>query len=112
MQIHYPGTRPSKIKSITIEASKKVNTTDDKIKALENKLETLKDISEPSRQQLEELADLENQIHSLYENKTDAARLRAKVDWYEKGEQSTKYFFNLDPLMSLIYFLEPLSCRH
>jgi hypothetical protein len=37
-----------KIKSITIEASKKVNTTDDKIKALENKLETLKDISEPS----------------------------------------------------------------
>jgi hypothetical protein len=29
-----------KIKSITIEASKKVNTTDDKIKALENKLET------------------------------------------------------------------------
>ena len=85
-----------KIKSITIEASKKVNTTDDKIKALENKLETLKDISEPSRQQLEELADLENQIHSHYENKTDAARLRAKVDWYEKGEQSTKYFFNLE----------------
>ena len=85
-----------KIKSITIEASKKVNTTDDKIKALENKLETLKDISEPSRQQLEELADLETQIHSHYENKTDAARLRAKVDWYEKGEQSTKYFFNLE----------------
>ena len=85
-----------KIKSITIEASKKVNTTDDKIKALENRLETLKDISEPSRQQLEELADLENQIHSHYENKTDAARLRAKVDWYEKGEQSTKYFFNLE----------------
>jgi hypothetical protein len=59
-----------KIKSITIEASKKVNITDDKIKALENKLETLKDISEPSRQQL--------------------------VDWYEKGEQSTKYVFNLE----------------
>jgi hypothetical protein len=36
------------------------------------------------------------QIHSHYENKTDAARLRAKVDWYEKGEQSTKYFFNLE----------------
>ena len=85
-----------KIKSITIEASKKVSTTDDKIKALENKLETLKDISEPSRQTLEELADLENQIHSHYENKTDAARLRAKVDWYEKGEQSTKYFLNLE----------------
>ena len=79
-----------------IKASKKVNTTDDKIKALKNKLETLKDISEPSRQQLEELADLESQIHSHYENKTDAARLRAKVDWYEKGEQSTKYFFNLE----------------
>jgi hypothetical protein len=59
-----------KIKSITIESSKKVNITDDKIKALENKLETLKDISEPSRQQL--------------------------VDWYEKGEQSTKYVFNLE----------------
>ena len=23
-------------------------------------------------------------------------RLRAKVDWYEKGEKSTKYFFNLE----------------
>ena len=23
-------------------------------------------------------------------------RLRAKGDWYEKGEQSTKYFFNLE----------------
>jgi hypothetical protein len=68
MQIHYPGTRPSR----------------------ENKLETLKDISEPSRQQLEELADLENQIHSHYENKTDATRLRAKVDWCEKREQSRK----------------------
>ena len=75
-----------KIKSITIEAPKI-------IKAPEKKLKTLKDISESSRQQLEELADLENQIHSHYENKTDAARLRAKVDWYEKGEQSTKYFF-------------------
>jgi TolA-binding protein len=63
------------IKSITLEASRKVNITDDKIKALENKLETLKDISELSRQQFEELADLENQIHSHYENKTDAARL-------------------------------------
>jgi hypothetical protein len=30
-----------KIKSITIEASTKVNTTDDKIKALENKLEII-----------------------------------------------------------------------
>jgi hypothetical protein len=45
-------SRPLKIKSITIEASKKVNTTDDKIKALKNKLETLKGISEPSRQEL------------------------------------------------------------
>jgi hypothetical protein len=39
------------------EASKKVKITDDKIKVLENKLEALKDISEPSRQHLEELAD-------------------------------------------------------
>jgi hypothetical protein len=54
-----------------------VNTTDDKIKALENKLETIKDISESSRQQLEELADLENQIHSRYENKTDTAKVKS-----------------------------------
>ena len=61
-----------KIKSINIEASKKVNITDDKIKVLENKLETLKDKSEPSRQQLEELTDLENQIRSHYENNNEA----------------------------------------
>jgi hypothetical protein len=48
-----------------------------KIKALENKLETLKDISESSRQQLEELAELENQIHSRYENKTDTAKVKS-----------------------------------
>ena len=35
--------------------------------------------------------DLQN-IHI----KRKIARLRAKVDWYEKGEQSTKYFFNLE----------------
>jgi hypothetical protein len=57
-----------------------VNTTDDKIKALENKLETIKDISESSRQQLEELADLENQIHSRYENKTDTPGTRPSSD--------------------------------
>jgi len=74
-----------KIKAITIEASKRVKITDDKIKVLENKLETLKDILDPSRQQLKDLTDLENQIRSHYQNKTDAARLRAKVDWYEKG---------------------------
>jgi hypothetical protein len=33
---------------------------------------------------------------NYFENKADAARLRARVDWYEKGEQSTKYFFNLE----------------
>ena len=81
-----------KIKSITIEASKKVNITD-KINVLEIKFETLKDISQPSRQQLDGLADLENQTRSQYENKTDAARLRAKVDWYKKREQSTNHFF-------------------
>jgi hypothetical protein len=44
--------------------SSKTNIFQSKLYTLENKLETLKDISEPSRQQLEELADLENQIHS------------------------------------------------
>ena len=59
--------------------------TDDKIKFLENKWETLKDISEPSRQQLDELTDLKNQVCSYYKDKTDATKLTAKVDWYERG---------------------------
>jgi len=68
------------------------------MKFLENKLETLNDISEPSRQQLQELTDIEKQVRSwsYYENNTDAARPRAQVDWYEKGEQSSKYCFNLE----------------
>jgi hypothetical protein len=27
--------------------------------------------------------------------KAEASRIRSKVNWYEKGEKSTKYFFNL-----------------
>ena len=28
--------------------------------------------------------------------KAEASRIRSKVNWYEKGEKSTKYFFNLE----------------
>ena len=28
--------------------------------------------------------------------KAEASRIRLKVNWYEKGKKSTKYFFNLE----------------
>jgi hypothetical protein len=31
-----------------------------------------------------------------HEKKEESSRIRSKVNWYEKGEKSTKYFFNLE----------------
>jgi len=28
--------------------------------------------------------------------KAEASRIRSKVNWYEKGDKSTNYFFNLE----------------
>ena len=40
--------------------------------------------------------NLKQKINVYYETKTNAARIRSRVNWYEKGEKSTSYFFNIE----------------
>lgn len=45
---------------------------------------------------LEEYDKLKFELRSIYEHKGKAAIFRSKCRWIEKGERSTKYFFNLE----------------
>jgi hypothetical protein len=38
----------------------------------------------------------EKEIRDFYKNQAETARLRSKTDWFEQGEKSTLYFFNLE----------------
>ena len=82
-----------KIKSLAIEVSKKLNITEKQIKEWEKQLDTLdgEDLEEGDKK-----LDLQNKIKKYYDTKSEAARIRSKVNWYEKGEKSTEYFFKLE----------------
>ena len=43
-----------------------------------------------------EYEDCKNRLESFYDNITKGHILRSKVEWYEKGEKSNKYFYNLE----------------
>ncbi|CAC5420630.1 unnamed protein product [Mytilus coruscus] len=49
-----------------------------------------------TQQNLNEVEQLKNDIYKYYEQKPEAARIRSKINWYEKGEKSTNYFFRLE----------------
>ena len=40
--------------------------------------------------------DCKNRLESFYDNITKGLILRSKAEWYEKGEKSNKYFYNLE----------------
>ena len=39
---------------------------------------------------------MKSDINTYYTSKAEAARIRLKINVYEKVEKSTKYFFNLE----------------
>ena len=82
-----------KIKSLTIGVSKKLNITETKLKIWETTLEKLVESNSDNKN---EISELRGNIKGYYEKKAEASRIRSKVNWYEKGEKSTKYFFNLE----------------
>jgi hypothetical protein len=43
-----------------------------------------------------QISELRGNIKGYYEKKEESSRIRSKVNWYEKGEKSTNYFFNLE----------------
>ena len=45
---------------------------------------------------IKEYEDCTKQLKTFYENITNGLIVRSKADWYEKGEKSNSYFFNLE----------------
>ena len=82
-----------KIRSIAIDISKKLNIKENDFKKLENELEN---ILENDPDNLQTISSLREKIKLYYNKKSEAARIRSKVNWYEKGEKSTKYIFGLE----------------
>ncbi|VDI50892.1 Hypothetical predicted protein [Mytilus galloprovincialis] len=85
----------TKIKDITITVSKKLRLNENEVKNWEDKLENLLE-NDGTQQNLNEVEKLKNDIYKYYEQKAEAARIRSKINWYEKGEKSTNYFFRLE----------------
>ena len=44
----------------------------------------------------DEYEECKNHPENFYQNVTNGLFIRSKVDWYEKGEKSNKYFDNLE----------------
>ena len=82
-----------KIKNLCIEISKKLNVKERDIKNLEAKLGEL---LENEVENTPEILNLKEKIKLYYDKQSEAARIRSKINWYEKGEKSTKYFFDLE----------------
>ncbi|CAC5375324.1 unnamed protein product [Mytilus coruscus] len=84
----------TKIKEITITISKKLWLNENEVKNWEHKLENL--LENDGTQQNLNKVELKNDIYKYYDQKSEAARIRSKINWYEKGEKSTNYFFRLE----------------
>ena len=40
--------------------------------------------------------ELQKEYEDIFSNKTKGARVRARTQWWEEGEKSSKYFFGLE----------------
>ena len=78
------------IKSFTMQFAKEQSyKTKDKLSQLETQLGKLK-------QDCEEYEVIKEEYEDIFTSKMRGARVRSKVKWWEEGEKSTKYFYNLE----------------
>ena len=82
-----------KIKDIAVCVGKRINEEFKEIRRLEQRFANL---SEVERSNIPKGEEIQAKINTYYERKAEAARIRAKENWFEKGEKSTKYFFDLE----------------
>ena len=85
-----------KIKELSIEISKSLAKSEKiKISKTEKLLDEEKNKSNPD---ILVIAHLENILKEFWSTKSKGARTRSRTLWYEKGENSTKYFFSLEKI--------------
>ena len=59
-------------------------------------LSTIKVAQQPTNESIEELNEKKMKLEQFMKEKTNETIFRAKCTWYEEGERSSKYFFNLE----------------
>jgi hypothetical protein len=84
------GNLPNK--KIKISAFGLQKNKSKEIKDIEHRIQQIQ-ITDPNTK---ELNDLEVELQAKYEKKAQGPRIRARVRWYEEGEKSTKYFYNVE----------------
>ena len=88
-----------KIKEFTRKYSAEKKAAENKTRLhLESKLKTLVNSlsTNASENLLKEYEECKSRLESLYDHITNGLIIRSKVSWYEKGEKSNKYFYNLE----------------
>ena len=79
-----------KIKQLTIWCSKEIAINKNYELTEIDYMLSKENLSEPDRQ------NLSQEKKKLFEIKAEGAKIRSRVNWYEKGETSSKYFHNLE----------------
>ena len=98
-----------KLKALCIEISSKLDTSKNKLKVMETKLEFLKSKNDDSH--MNDIIILEPNIKDVYEKKPKAALLLSKSKWYEEGVQSSKYFFQLEKAKGQEKLWDKIKCE-
>ena len=83
-----------KIKQLTIEVSRSLNTSKHTISKYEKRIDEIKDSDKYLDKQ--EFLYLKDKIKDFYEKQTAAAMVRSRIKNYEEGEKSTKFFLNME----------------
>ena len=82
-------------KQYSVDKAKERRAKRNKLELMVKELEVL--ISSNAEETvIQEYHDCKNQLEEIYNYITQGIILRSRVDWYEHGEKSSKYFLNLE----------------
>jgi hypothetical protein len=86
-----------KIRKETIKFAAKLNRDRNlELKNLEEKLQKLNSILNRNENENQELKDTRVKVEDIYSYKARGAQIRARANYYEYGEKSSKYFINME----------------
>ena len=86
-------SKKKKIKDLAINVAKSINKSrKEEIDKLEKEIEN----AQVANKSMESIEEMKRNLKKLLEHKGEGARIRSRVKWFEEGEKSSKYFFNLE----------------
>ena len=86
-----------KIRLFCIQYSKqKAKQTNKEMETLRSKVSEFENELGGDERNMNDYLEAKSRLEELMDEKTKGTILRAKIRWYESGEKSTKYFFNLE----------------